>query len=232
MKNKPLIYVIDDEADICQLLVQTLQQYDFVSESFSTGSQALQALKRKLPALCIIDLGLPDMDGLSLVKQVCADNHIGVIILSGRSSLPDKVLGLELGADDYISKPFDARELVARVNSIIRRMRVNGAAAQPKIAKFADWSFDLATLMLTQHTGSKIMLSAAEAEILTLLLASPQQILTRERLLSDDAAVYDRSIDVRMSRLRKKLEIDHKNPRIIKTVYGVGYMFTSAVTWQ
>lgn len=233
MSTKPLIYVIDDEVDISNLVCQELERYNFETRAFTTGNQALSAIKEQLPALCIIDLGLPDMDGLSLVKELFDDKKVGVIILSGRNSLPDKVLGLELGADDYIGKPFDPRELVARVKSTVRRLIVSeSVTATPQQAHFGDWRFDQSTLTLANSIGDSFMLSAAEAEILIILLNAPRQILSRERLLSEDATSFDRSIDVRMSRLRKKIEQDHKNPKIIKTVYGAGYIFTLEVKWQ
>ncbi len=233
MNTKPLIYVIDDEPEICSLVCQELERYNFRAQAFYTGKEALLAIKKQLPSLCIIDLGLPDMDGLSLVKELFDDKKIGVIILSGRNSLPDKVLGLELGADDYIGKPFDPRELVARVKSIIRRLVVSELPDTTlQTASFGDWTFEQSTLTLYNDQGESFMLSAAEAEIFMILLKAPRQILSRERLLSLDATSFDRSIDVRMSRLRKKIEQDHKNPKIIKTVYGAGYIFTLEVTWQ
>ncbi|GAA6170379.1 response regulator transcription factor [Colwellia sp. KU-HH00111] len=233
MKTKPLIYVIDDESDICDLVCHELERYNFNTQAFNTGEHALSAIKQQLPSLCIIDLGLPDMDGLSLVKQLFDDKKIGVIILSGRNSLPDKVLGLELGADDYISKPFDPRELVARVKSIIRRIVSNELPVTiHRTASFGHWTFDQSTLTLCNSQGEHFRLSAAETEILMILLNAPKQILSRERLLSKDATSFDRSIDVRMSRLRKKIEQDHKNPKIIKTIYGAGYIFTLDVLWQ
>ena len=167
------------------------------------------------------------------MKKLFDDKKIGVIILSGRNSLPDKVLGLELGADDYISKPFDPRELVARVKSIIRRLiTTESPITALNTASFGDWTFEQSTLTLGNSKGDSFMLSAAESEILMILLNAPRQILSRERLLSEDATSFDRSIDVRMSRLRKKIEQDHKNPKIIKTVYGAGYIFTLEVTWR
>lgn len=235
VNTKPLIYVIDDEVDISNLVCQELERYNFDTQAFTTGEQVLLAIKEQLPALCIIDLGLPDMDGLSLVKELFDDKKVGVIILSGRNSLPDKVLGLELGADDYIGKPFDPRELVARVKSTVRRLIVTESpitTSAPQKASFGDWTFDQSTLTLANDLGDSFMLSAAEAEILIVLLNAPRQILSRERLLSEDATSFDRSIDVRMSRLRKKIEQDHKNPKIIKTVYGAGYIFTLDVKWQ
>ncbi|WP_250655387.1 response regulator transcription factor [Alkalimarinus coralli] len=233
MENRPLVYVIDDEQDICDLVCAELERYSFSTEAFSTGSQAQRAIKKRIPSLCIIDLGLPDMDGLSLVQNLFSDKKIGVIILSGRNSLPDKVLGLELGADDYIGKPFDPRELVARAKSIVRRLNPSDkVAAEHNSAIFGEWTFDQPTLTLTNTDSRKVMLSAAEAEILNIFLKAPKKILSRERLLSEHAMPFDRSIDVRMSRLRKKIEQDHKNPRIIKTVYGAGYIFTPDVIWR
>lgn len=231
MNVKPLIYVIDDERDISDLVCEELQRYGFETVAFSSGTAAQRAIENRLPSLCIIDLGLPDMDGLSLVKNLFSEQKIGVVILSGRNSLPDKVLGLELGADDYISKPFDPRELVARVKSIVRRLQVADNTGKKKGAKFADWSFDSSMLTLTHIDGETVPLSAAEAEILSVFLKAPKQILTRDQLLSEHAMPFDRSIDVRMSRLRKKIEKDHKNPRIIKTVYGAGYIFAAEVDW-
>lgn len=228
----PLVYVIDDEADICDLVCMALQQQGFETRAFSTGNAALAAVKQQRPTICVIDLGLPDMDGLTLVRALFNEQQMGLMILSGRDSLPDKLLGLDLGADDYMSKPFEPQELVARVKSIARRLEAKVPMVTAKsLAQFADWQFDKSTLTLSNEAGESFMLSAAEAQILQLFLAAPQQILSRERLLSEDAMSFDRSIDVRMSRLRKKLEIDHKVPRIIKTVYGAGYIFTPSVNW-
>lgn len=236
MKAKKLVYVIDDEADVCQLVANELARYAHQVQTFHTGEQALAALKQQQPDLCIIDLGLPDMDGLSLVKQLMHNNSMGIIILSGRDSLTDKVLGLELGADDYISKPFDPRELVARTKSTLRRLDKMAAVLhenpQAQQARFDQWTFQVSTLTLIHQHGHTEVLSAAEAGLLMTLLRSPRQILSREQLMQERDHAFDRCIDVRMSRIRKKLEEDHKNPRLIKTVYGIGYMLTAEVTWQ
>lgn len=248
--SKPLIYLVDDEQDIRNLVSLELSKYDLEVEAFDSGTALQQALEQRLPVLCLIDLGLPDMDGMSLIQSLQHKN-VGLIIISGRDSLPDKVLGLEFGADDYISKPFDPRELVARVKSVIRRLgathqqltsQLTSAQANnseqsdaPKKQSFAHWTFEPATLTLIHNQSEpakREMLSAAEADILKIFLAKPQQILARERLIPEHLDPFDRSIDVRISRLRKKLELDHKDPKIIKTVYGAGYMFTPAVTLE
>ena len=234
MSKSNLIYVIDDEIEICNLVCGELEHYGYQARAFHTGQQACQAMKAHPPALCIVDLGLPDMDGLGLVKQLCDSPAIGVMILSGRGSLPDRVLGLELGADDYITKPFDPRELVARVHSLLRRLDKAGTEPHPSKAKqawFADWCYDPATLTLRHKNGNQTTLSSAEAEILCSLLRAPQQILSRDQLLGEQTIPYDRSIDVRMSRLRKKIETDPKSPQLIKTIYGAGYMLMTGVEW-
>ena len=234
MNNNKMIYVIDDEQDICQLVSQELQQFGYCVRSFTTGTQACPAIRPPPPALCIIDLRLPDIDGMELVKQLCDTHNVGVMILSGRNSVPDKGLGLELGADDYIVKPFIPRELVARVNSLIRRLENSGP--DPKIetrtARFANLTYDPKTLTLITTEGKQSELSSAEHVLLIKLLKAPKTILSRDQLMGESTGPFDRSIDVRMSRVRKKVEQDPKNPEIIKTIYGVGYILTTDVSWN
>lgn len=235
MKNNKTIYVIDDEQDICELVAKELELFGYSVRTFSTGAQAGYAIKTQPPELCIIDLGLPDMDGMELVKQLCDQHNVGVMILSGRNSVPDKVLGLELGADDYIVKPFIPREMVARVNSLLRRldkMENTQPSQETRQAHFNDWRYDPSTLSLNHDSNGVIELSSAESELLMMLLKAPKTILSRDQLLGERASPFDRSIDVRMSRIRKKLEADPKNPEIIKTIYGVGYILTCDVSWQ
>ncbi|MBM94817.1 MAG: DNA-binding response regulator [Oceanospirillaceae bacterium] len=232
MSSNDLIYVIDDDQDVCDLISRKLGDFGFNLRSFCTGAHALQAIRREAPKVCIIDLGLPDMDGMALVRELASHKGIGVLILSGRGSLPDRVMGLELGADDYITKPFEPRELIARVHSLLRRLGQDQPLTEtPKQARFADWRFNPATLTLLRDNGDELTLSAAEGDLLGTLLRTPQQILSRDRLLGDQTIPYDRSIDSRMSRLRKKLESDPREPRIIKTVYGAGYILATAVEW-
>ncbi len=239
MSSSKLIYMIEDERDIAELVCSELRRFGYDTEHFRTGAQAIQAIRRRSPALCLVDLGLPDIDGLALVRELCEKHQLAVMILSGRSSLPDRVLGLELGADDYMIKPFDPRELVARVSSLLRRL---DKCAQPEVsqavrlAQFGGWCFDQATLTLSHQDGRNDRLSSAEADLLLLLLRAPQQILSRDRLMGDlvgrESIPFERSIDVRMSRIRKKLEEDPKVPKLIKTIYGVGYLLSVPVQWQ
>lgn len=234
MKKNGLIYMIDDDRDICELTRSELSLYGYDVRVFYTGAQALSGLKQHRPDLCIIDLGLPDMDGLSLVRQLYNLPDVGVLILSGRGSLPDRVLGLELGADDYITKPFEPRYLVARVDSLIRRINRSELqlSDEMKQAVFSDWCYTPSTLTLSHPEKENQLLSTAESDLLMTLLRAPKQILSRDRLLGEQAIPYDRSIDSRMSRLRKKIEDNPKEPQIIKTVYGAGYLLAVDVQWQ
>ena len=238
MHKDKLIYIVDDEPAICQLVGDELMRFGYRVRTFGSGAAISLAMQQAKPDLCIVDLGLPDMDGLALIGQLQQAGDIGVIILSGRSSLPDRVLGLEVGADDFICKPFDPRELVARANSLVRRLQKGEKSSDEadNSAYFDGWCFEPSTLSLHRDGGddglAAQILSAAEAELLMLLLKSPKRILTRDQLLSAREHAYDRCIDVRMSRIRKKIEADPKSPRLIKTVYGAGYMLTCDVQWR
>lgn len=236
MNTRKQVYVIDDEADICQLACTELERYGYEARSFRTGAQAMYALKKHRPQVCIIDLGLPDMDGLALVRELVTECDTGIIILSGRDNTTDKVLGLELGADDYISKPFDPRELVARTNSVLRRIEKGSSPAHhepvTRQAGFAGWTFDQTTLTLSHNQGYSETLSAAEADLLLSLLKSPRQVLSRDKLMKERDSTFDRCIDVRISRIRKKLQTDSDSSCLIKTIYGAGYMFMPEVHWR
>jgi DNA-binding response OmpR family regulator len=237
VNGRKRIYVIEDDSDIRVLLRQVLEGYGYGVTTFASGRDARQAIHRDAPDLCIVDLGLPDMDGLTLVRELWGDVRFGVIILTGRGGVSDRVLGLELGADDYVVKPFEPRELVARINSVIRRREqlACAAAACSRRARFADWLFDSGDLSLTHADGRQEALTAAEAQLLLTLLKAPKRVLSRDQLQGDDPegddCPFDRSIDVRISRIRKKIEPDPKTPRLIKTVYGAGYLFAADVGW-
>ena len=228
------LLVVEDEVKTGDYLKQGLSESGFQVSLARNGLDGHHFAMTELFDVIILDVMLPDVSGWRILQSLReANNETPVLFLSARDSVDDRVKGLELGADDYIGKPFDPRELVARVKSIIRRIVVNELPAKTlHTASFGDWTFDQSTLTLANNEGDSFMLSAAETEILMVLLNAPKQILSRERLLSEDATSFDRSIDVRMSRLRKKIEHDHKNPKIIKTVYGAGYIFTLEVTWQ
>lgn len=230
-----LIYVIEDEPEVARIVRATLQDFGFACEVFASGAAALRRLQVEKPDLCIIDLGLPDMDGLDLMRRITAASSAGVLILTGRGHPADRVMGLELGGDDYVTKPFEARELVARVRSILRRrgQAVGAAPGQRRRARFNGWRIDWGSHVLTAPDGTEHLLGTAEAQVLRSFMERPHQILTREQLLGTrDLLPTDRSIDVRISRLRKKIEGDTEAPQVIKTVYGAGYLFAANVEWD
>lgn len=231
-----LIAVVEDDPLVAATLQTTLRDFGYTSEWCRSRAELQHLLRAHRPALCIIDLGLPDGDGLDLVRVLQQQHDCGILILTGRGFLTDRVLGLELGADDYVTKPFESRELVARVRSILRRYGRPGPEeqAQPRrIACFEGWRFEPASLALTDSAGQTEEVSAAEGRLLTLFLEHPNRILDRERLAgSRDISPLDRSIDVRVSRLRKRLRDSPTRPALIKTVYGAGYLFTARVEWQ
>jgi len=233
--KKNLIYIIEDEEDLGQLICQSLMNIHVEAKHFINGETAIKELENTQPDICIIDLNLPDMDGMQLVKSL-ENKKTGIIVVSGRNDLTDRVLGLEFGADDYITKPFEPRELVARVQSLLRRINNNpeeNPSSQPKHAYFGDWIFQPESLNI-KNTELKVeeCISRVEGNMLLALIKHPFQILSRNQLLGENYAPYDRSIDVRVSRLRKKIELDPQNPEFIKTIYGAGYMFTSEVRWN
>jgi two-component system OmpR family response regulator len=230
-----LIYVVEDDDAIARLVVMALHDFGFATAVFRDGASVLRRLQTERPELCVIDLGLPDMDGIELLRRIAAISGSGVLILTGRGHMVDRVMGLELGADDYMVKPFEPRELVARVRSILRRRSGSSGSApgQPRRhASFLGWSLDCAANILRSADGSEHLLGTAETQVLRAFVERPHQILTREQLVGQrELSPLDRSIDVRISRLRRKLETDVQNPKIIKTVYGAGYMFSAGVTW-
>jgi len=230
------ILVLEDDDDIARLICTSLGDYGFRSEHVSTGRQFLERARRAAPDLCIVDLGLPDMDGMQVVRELQDGSPCAVLILTGRNDVTDRVLGLELGADDYIVKPFEPRELVARVRSILRRYQraapADALATERSLARFSGWTFDRGRHTLLSPDEREVNLSVAEAALLFTLLQKPNRILSREQLLGErDLDPFDRSIDVRVSRLRRKIEDDPHDPKLIKTVYGAGYLFSAQVEW-
>lgn len=233
VQNSPRILIVDDDRQIASSIESYLSDYGFACEFARTAADFMRKLKALDPSLCIVDLGLPDIDGMDLVREIKARSSAGVLILTGRSHVSDKVMGLEIGADDYMVKPFDPRELVARVKSVLRRQAESPRIkAKEEIASFHQWKFNLANNTLSAEEHAETVLSTAEAELLKVFVKNPNRILQRERLVGyRDLGPNDRSVDIRISRLRKKLETDAKSQEIIKTVYGSGYLFLAQVTW-
>lgn len=234
MTDAPLIAILDDEPDIRRLLAAALEDAGFRTAAFGRATEFEAALRRMTPDACLIDLGLPDRDGLALVHRLATESGAAIIIISGRAQVQDRVTGLELGADDYVTKPFDPAEVVARIRARLRKP-TREAPRGGHIARFAGWSADFDRYLLHSPEGVETPLSHAEAEMLRMFLDSPRRLISRAQMLETLGGTagdsFDRAMDVRISRLRTKLGEDPKNPRLIKTIYGAGYIFLSEVGW-
>lgn len=237
--NAPLVTILDDEPAIRSMLSSALEDAGFRTMNFARATEFEAALKSSMPDVCLVDLGLPDRDGLSIVHRLALEKGAIVIIISGRAQVQDRVTGLDLGADDYITKPFDPAEVVARIRA---RMRANkGSKQSGNKANFAckllnGWSAHFDRYVLIDAEGIETPFSHAEGEVLRLFLESPQRLISRahmqETLGGAAGESFDRAMDVRISRLRTKLGEDPKNPRLIKTIYGAGYIFLGDVSWE
>jgi len=225
----PLITILDDEPEIRRILTDTLDEAGFRTQSFARAREFEASLKRVTPDVCLVDLSLPDTDGLALVHRLALEQGAAVIIISGRAQVQDRVTGLELGADDYITKPFDPAEVVARVRALLRRNKPDANKTPNQIIKFSGWIADFDQHILTSPTGEVQSLSFAEAQVLHLFLSAPNRLISRDHMLEKLGGTasdnFERAMDVRVSRLRTKLQDDPQNPKIIKTIYGAGYIF-------
>jgi DNA-binding response OmpR family regulator len=220
------ILIIDDDAELCGLLAQYLARFGLVVATATRPDEGLRVLRSDPPDLLVLDVMLPGMDGFAVCRKVRERSGLPIIMLTARGDVADRVLGLELGADDYLPKPFEPRELVARISAVLRR----GTVAEPgellHVAGGLD--LDLAARTATLR-GAPLDLTTAEFELLSLLARNAGRVLTRERILDEtrglDFDAFDRSIDVLVSRLRHKLEDDPRAPTFIKTIWGRGYCF-------
>lgn len=231
------ILVVDDDSEIRQLLKAYLEKNGLRVTTVAEGTAMWQALDRSRVDLIVLDLMLPGVDGLELCRTLRARSRIPVIMLTARGDEMDRVLGLEMGADDYLPKPFSARELLARIKVVLRRVRdlpIDPLANAPEQLIFAEWTIDTRTQHLTSPDGVIVPLSNAEYRLLQVFLTHPNRVLTRDQLLDltqgRDAGPFDRSIDVLVGRLRKHLGDDAKQPRLIKTARGQGYLLAAKVS--
>lgn len=235
MTKGPLITILDDEPQIRLMLADALETAGFRTASFGRATEFEAALKKITPDICLVDLGLPDKDGLALVHRLATDQGAAIIIISGRNQVQDKITGLELGADDYIIKPFDPAEVVARARALLRRGKPT-SGQKTQVADFGNWIADFNQYLLTPKGDTPVPLSQAEGEVLRLFLEAPNRLISRafmqETLGGEASDSFDRAMDVRVSRLRTKLRDDPKNPKLIKTIYGAGYIFLGEVQWQ
>jgi two-component system OmpR family response regulator len=228
------VLVVDDDSEIRDLLGQFLRKQGFRVTGARDGNEMRKVIGNGKVDLVVLDLMLPGDDGLKLCRDLRSQSNMPIIMLTAAGDETDRVVGLEMGADDYIPKPFSARELLARIKAVLRRVSTNGASklGGTKIVKFADWRLDLVRRELQSPEGTVVDLSAGEYDLLLAFLEHPQRVLSRDQLLdyarSRVAAPFDRSIDVQVSRLRRKIESE-AHPSLIKTVRGAGYVFTVPV---
>jgi len=231
------ILVVDDDPQIRSLLDEYLTENGMRVSTAASGQDMMQILDDETIDLVILDLRLSDEDGMSLARSLRERLAVSVIMLTGVRDEADRVMGLELGADDYVTKPFSPRELLARIRTVLRRAKSAAAEAAPRreirAYRFGGFELNLRTRRLKRQDGRSINLTNGELNLLAALLAAPERILTRDQLLEAsrvyDNEVYDRAIDIQVLRLRRKIEEDPAHPRYIVTERGVGYVFSASV---
>jgi two-component system, OmpR family, response regulator len=240
MEPRPdCVLIVDDDAEIRTLLHDYLERNGYRCVAVADGKSMLGMLDQSPVDIIVLDLMLPGPDGLTLCRDLRAHSDVPVIMLTARGEDTDRIIGLEMGADDYLSKPFNPRELLARIKVILRRAR---GVVQLRVGehmqrmRFADWKLDLTTRNLVSPKGVVVALSGAEFRLLKVFLERPNRVLNRDQLMEltqgQGAEALDRSIDVLVSRVRQRLEEDAREPRIIKTVRGEGYVLASAVVLE
>ena len=237
--STPHILVVDDDPAIRELLTQYLTENECRVTSAATGTEMTRVLEDEVIDLVMLDLRLSGEDGMHLARRLREGSDVPVIILTGKRDEADRVMGLEIAADDYVTKPFSNRELLARIRAVLRRYQARReVAAPPRDAKrrayrFAGWELSLLMRRLTAPDGRRVELSNGEFNLLLALCEAPQRVLSRDQLLElsrlHGAEVYDRSIDVQVLRLRRKIEVDAAAPQFIRTERGVGYLFDTPV---
>jgi len=239
MDKKDCILIVDDDPDIRRLLVDYLARNGLEAVSAPDGKSMWHQLEQHAVDLLVLDLMLPDTDGLTLCRDLRARSNLPVLMLTARGEEADRIVGIEMGADDYLVKPFNPRELLARIKSILRRTRAlppNLQAESARCMAFAGWCLDTATRVLHAPDGVVTPLSGGEYRLLRILLDHPNRVVTRDQLMERihgrEAEAYDRAIDVQVSRLRQRLRDDPREPALIKTVRGQGYVLACTVQPQ
>ena len=231
------ILIVDDDVDLRQMVADYLGDYGLRVTGAADGYAMREAIAHGAVDLVLLDLKLPSEDGMNLAREMRETSNVPIIILTGRTDEVDRIMGLELGADDYLTKPFNLRELLARIRTILRRAQAHPlshmAGRAPQAYRFAGWKLDLRSRRLTSAEGERVELTHAEFALLAAFLGAPERILSREELLElsrgNDENVFDRSIDVQILRLRRKIESDPSRPKLIRTERGAGYLFSAEV---
>lgn len=242
----PHLLIVDDHKEIRDLLSRFLAQHNYKISVAANGDEMSQRMNEESIDLVILDVMMPGKDGLTLCRELRVHSNIPVIMLTAMGEEVDKIIGLEMGADDYLAKPFNPRELLARIKAVFRRFYAipSGIIEQNielpqsqdnSVYRFDRWRFDVELRELTDEEFVSVSLTSAEFSLLKIFVEHPRRVLSRELLLDlakgRESDVYDRSIDTIISRLRKKLEIDHKHPELIKTIWGGGYQLVSEVIY-
>lgn len=237
LPEQPHILIVDDEREIRELLGRFLTQHGYRVSLAAEGKEMDRTLATARIDLIVLDVMMPGDDGLVLCRRLRANSNMPVIMLTAMGDDTDRIVGLEMGADDYLPKPFNPRELLARIKAVLRRAHTlpdHGAPTTSDTLEFERWQFNTARRELLDQNGVTLSLSTAEHDLLMAFIEHPQRVLSRDQLLDlargRESQLFDRSIDTLVSRLRRKLERDPKKPELIKTVWGGGYMFTADVS--
>jgi two-component system OmpR family response regulator len=232
------VTIVEDDPDVRALLTRSLGADGYQVTALESGVGIEDVITSSQIDLVILDIGLPDVDGLTIMQTIRRTSDVAIIIVSGRGDLADRVVGLEIGADDYITKPFEPREILARVRSVLRRGRRQDDAAAPVDAHclyaFGNWRLDATAQALHGDNGQPVSLTSGEFRLLEAMVTRANRVLTRDQLMDicygNNSPAFDRSIDVCVARLRRKLQDDPRNPAVIRTVRNGGYIFAARVS--
>ncbi|MGU5594829.1 response regulator [Aeromonas sanarellii] len=238
-QGSPHILVVDDHSEIRDLLKRFLEQHGMRVSCTRDGKEMKRLLDEREFDLLVLDLMMPGEDGLTLCRELRVKSRLPIIMLTAMGEETDRIIGLEMGADDYLSKPFNPRELLARIKAVMRRTQAESLPVPETLTRdlrFDRWLLDVNRRELVDEEGVGMSLSTAEFDLLKVFLERPQRVLSRDQLLDlargREAVAFDRAIDTLVSRLRRKLERDPKNPELIKTIWGGGYLFAADVTQE
>jgi len=239
MHQEANILIVDDDVRISRVLARDLTSAGYRVKTAANGEEMRSCMQDYNPNLVILDLNMPGEHGLELARKLRQDSEIGIIIVTGSGDKVDEIVGLEGGADDYLTKPVEERELLARVRSVLRRVMSDSTdsdTSDKSVAKFSDWILDFTAHELKSTAGEEIVLTSYEFQLLATLVKNPNRVLSRDQIMDNitgrDWISNDRSVDVLMGKLRKKIEDDPHNPSIIKTIRGAGYKFTARVKYS
>ncbi|MCH7372908.1 MULTISPECIES: response regulator [Aeromonas] len=238
-QGSPHILVVDDHSEIRDLLKRFLEQHGMRVSCARDGKEMKRLLDEREFDLLVLDLMMPGEDGLTLCRELRVKSRLPIIMLTAMGEETDRIIGLEMGADDYLAKPFNPRELLARIKAVMRRTQAEPQPAPDTLTRdlrFDRWLLDINRRELVDEDGVGMSLSTAEFDLLKVFLERPQRVLSRDQLLDlargREAVAFDRAVDTLVSRLRRKLERDPKNPELIKTIWGGGYLFAADVTQE